>query len=692
MAIEFLANLVQAFTLPLKDPIIAFSLILFIILLAPLLLKRINVPGIIGLIVAGILIGPHGLGILGPEALHEGSGVTWFSTIGLLYIMFIAGLELDMGDFRKNRNKSLTFGLLTFSIPLAIGYPVCRYLLGFDFNASLLTASMFATHTLVAYPIVGQFGVSKNPAVAITVGGTILTDGAVLLMLSVIMGNSRGDLNQEFWIQLGVSLAIFTAIMLMVIPRLAEWFFRVLENEKHSHYIFVLSVMFFAAFLAKVAGFEGIIGAFVAGLALNRLIPASSALMNRIEFMGNSLFIPFFLIGVGMIVDARVIFSGLSAWVVAGTLTFVAVAGKWIASFLTQQLFHYSGSQRQLIFGLSSAHAAATLAIIMVGHTAGILDDSILNGTIILILITSTLASFATEKAAREIAATQGSDHDSLIKTSAADSEHILIPIKDVGNMEKFLEFGVLIKDKKSPHPLSVLTVVSNNAEAEINLLKAKEKLEGYVKEASATETQASVLTTIDQNVASGVARVSREIMADIIILGWPHRTGFFDRIIRDRIGSILNNTYKTTFICHFEKPLALHKRIVVCVPPQAELEYGFPLWLAKMHVLSQELTAELVIYCDEPTRRAIEHYNTFNKPSGTVTIKHFSEWEDFLILSRSIGREDLVVLVSARYGAKSHMRILDGLPGKLERYFPDNNYLVVYPQHVTNPLLHALD
>lgn len=209
---------------------------------------------------------------------------------------------------------------------------------------------MFATHTLVAYPIVSKLGVSKNQAVAITVGGTILTDTAVLIILAVIMKSDEGTLNQAFWIRLIVSLSIFSVIMFMVIPRIAKWFFKTLESEKHSHYIFVLAVVFFAGFLAEVAGVEPIIGAFMAGLALNKLIPHSSALMNRIEFIGNSLFIPFFLISVGMLVNVNVILTGKTALIIAGTLTTVALIGKWLAAFATQLIFKFTKAQRQLIF------------------------------------------------------------------------------------------------------------------------------------------------------------------------------------------------------------------------------------------------------------------------------------------------------------------------------------------------------
>src|SRR5690554_1454372 len=305
---------------------------------------------------------------------------------------------------------------------------------------------MFATHTLVAYPIVSKLGISKNQAVAVTVGGTILTDTAVLLILAVIIGNSQGSLSQEFWIRLLVSLAIFSFIMFFIVPKIAKWFFRKLESEKHSHYIFVLSVVFFAAFLAEVAGVEPIIGAFVAGLALNKLIPHSSALMNRIEFIGNSLFIPFFLVGVGMLVDVNVIMSGPTALIVAGTLSVVALIGKWLAALFTQLAFKYSNAQRQLIFGLSGAHAAATLAVILVGYKADIIDENILNGTIILILITCIVASFATERASKKIIIESEDDTDQIIKTNGgASNEHILLPIANVAKIEKLLEFAIFI-------------------------------------------------------------------------------------------------------------------------------------------------------------------------------------------------------------------------------------------------------
>ncbi|MCZ2133419.1 MAG: cation:proton antiporter [Bacteroidetes bacterium] len=673
---DFFEHLLHEFEIPLTNPVLIFSLILFIILLSPIILRRLNIPGIIVLIISGVIIGPHGLNIL-----RKSSAVDLFSTIGLLYIMFIAGLELDINEFKANRNKSLIFGFFTFLIPLTIGYPVCFYLLGYDFNASFLTASMFATHTLVAYSIVSKLGVSKNQAVAVTVGGTILTDTAVLIILAVIMGNSRGGLDQLFWIRLGGSLAIFSAIMFLIIPRISQWFFRKLESEKHSHYIFVLSVVFFAAFLAEVAGVEAIIGAFTAGLALNRLIPNSSALMNRIEFIGNSLFIPFFLISVGMLVDVSVILSGPMALVVAGTLSAVALSSKWLAAALTQLIFKYSKAQRQLIFGLSGAHAAATLAVILVGYEAGILDDNILNGTVILILITCVVASFATEKAAKQIILETENDATEPGEANNIHNEHILLPIANMENIDKLVEFSIFIKDKKSVNPISILTVISNNDEAETNILKARNKLEKFVMQASASETKVNVITTIDHNAASGIVRISREIMADIIVMGWPRRVGFIDKLIGGKIGVVLSNTDKNAFICHLEKPLILHKRVVIAAPPLTEFEKGFEQWLAKIARLAQELSVPIQLYCNELTEKAVRKIFAQEKLVIPLAATLFNDWEDFLVLARYICEDDLFVLISARKGAPSYMAILDNMPNKLEKYFAMNSRILIYPQ-----------
>src|SRR5690554_536553 len=448
--------------------------------------------------------------------------------------------------------------------------------------------------------------------------------------------------------------------MFVVMPRIAKWFFRKLESEKHSHFIFVLSVVFFASFLAEVAGLESIIGAFFAGLALNKLIPASSALMNRIEFIGNSLFIPFFLISVGMKVDLAVIFEGPTALIIAAVLTVVALAGKWLAAWATQLIFKFTKTDRQLIFGLSSAHAAATLAVIMVGVNEGILDDNVLNGTIILILVTCIVASFATEKAAVK-AVLEG---DQALPDEDGDKhkdEQILIPIANPKNMNKILEFAILIKDKKSKNALDILTVVPNDTEAEINIKKANEALEEFIKDATASDTQADIISTIDHNPGSGMARMAKETMADMLILGWPRRIGFIDKLIGEKLDLVLK-TDKLLFICDFKTPLINNKKIAVAVPPFAELELRFNLWLDKITELAKELSLPLEFYCNETTKDVIKEIIEKRGVGKNTSFEILDDWNDFLILSKSVPEDSLFVLVSARKGSVSYLSIQDNL------------------------------
>lgn len=669
-------HLVKEFSLPLTNPVLIFSLILFIILLAPIIFKKFNIPGIIGLILSGIIIGPYGFNFL-----IKNSAVNLFSTIGMLYIMFIAGLELEMNEFKANRNKSLVFGFFTFIIPLVIGYPICYYLLGYSFNASLLIASMFSTHTLIAYPIVSRLGISKNQAVAVTVGGTILTDTAVLIVLAVIVGKTQENLDQEFLIKLGASLAVFSAIMFLVIPRITKWFFRKLESEKHAHYIFVLSVVFFAAFLAEIAGLEPIIGAFAAGLALNPLIPQSSALMNRIEFIGNSLFIPFFLISVGMLVDLKVILSGPMSIIIAIVLTVSALFGKWLAALLTQLIFRYSKPQRQLIFGLSSSHAAATLAIILVGYNLQILDENILNGTIILILITCLVGSFATERAAKKILLHGKGFELSSSEINIYRNEHILLPAAKLLHIQKLLEFTLLIKDKKSPNPVTILSVVPNNAEAESNLISARKMLEEFKMEGAASEVKVNTIATIDYNPASGITRISREIMADIIVLGWPDKIGLIDKFVGGKVNMLIKNVDKNLFICYLDHHIIDQKRIVLITAPFAEKENGFEIWLSKVMKLANELRLPIVHFGHKNTFSAIKNRMKQKHLSLSIESSLFENWNDFLVLSKYIREKDLIIIVSARKNSVSYVSAMDNIPAKLEKYFAKNNKIVIYPK-----------
>ncbi|MEZ2442462.1 cation:proton antiporter [Chitinophaga sp. RCC_12] len=661
--------------LPLKDPVPIFSLVLFIILLAPILLRKLRIPSIIGLIIAGMLIGDHGFKIIQKDSIDL------FAKAGLLYIMFLAGLELDMTEFRKNRYRSMVFGAFTFFIPLTMGFVVCTYVLQFNFMATLLVSSMFATHTLVAYPLASRLGITKNEAVTVAVGGTIITDTAVLLILAVITGAQAGNLNTYFWVRLGISLAIFAAIILWLMPMLGRWFFKKIKDDKTSHFIFVLALVFASAFLAELAGVEGIIGAFLAGLALNQLIPHTSPLMNRIEFVGNAIFIPFFLISVGMLVDLRVLLKGPEALIIAGALTLMALSSKWLAALFTQLVFKYSANQRKVIFGLSSAHAAATIAVILIGYNMHIVDEHVLNGTVILILITCLVGSFVTENAGRRLAIQEAEG-----KPEVDDQpERILVPVSNPDRIEALLDFAVMIKDSNAPTPIYPLAVVQDNEEAKEKIHLTNKMLEKAVIHAAATESAVQVVTRIDLNVSDGITRATKELLISDVILGWTDKTSTTDRWLGNIFGTTLDNVlqrvWETVYVCNFHSPLNTTKKMVLVMPPNAEYELGFLHYMQKMFMLAKQAGARLLVFCNEKTQTITAAFAEQTKMSVDLGFRQFDTIEDFLVLSREITRDDLVVVVTARKSTLSYHAYMDGIPAKLERHFKDNNVILLYPE-----------
>ncbi|PWV45605.1 transporter (CPA2 family) [Chitinophaga sp. S165] len=662
-------------SLPLKDPVPIFSLVLFIILLAPIILRKFRIPSIIGLILAGMAIGDHGFKII------EKGSIDLFGKAGLLYIMFLAGLELDMTEFRKNRNRSLVFGAFTFFIPLISGYFVCTYVLHFNFMATLLVSSMFATHTLVAYPLASRLGITKNEAVTVAVGGTIITDTAVLVILAVITGAAAGNLNTHFWVRLSVSLVVFGAIILWIFPLIGRWFFKKIKDDKTSHFIFVLALVFLAAFLAELAGVEGIIGAFLAGLALNQLIPHTSPLMNRIEFTGNALFIPFFLISVGMIVDLRVLLKGPEALMIAGVLTGMALVSKWLAAFFTQISFGYTPKQRNVIFGLSSAHAAATIAVILIGFNMGIINENVLNGTVVLILITCLVSSFVTESAGRKLAIIE------LDKKPVVEEmpERLLVPISRQGHMESLLDFALMIKDPDASTPIYPLAVVQDDEEAKQKVALTSKIMEAAVMYAGATESKVQAVTRVDLNVSDGIARAAKELMITDVVLGWTDKTTTTERLFGSIFGTTLDNVlqsvWETVYVCDFHYPLNATRKLVLVMPKNAEYELGFLHYIQKIFLLSKQIGARLLLCCHIKTQAAIEAYLQQFKLNVEITYKQFDNIEELLLLAKDITKNDLVMVVAARKGTLSYRPYLDGMPGRLSRHFPAHNIVLIYPE-----------
>ncbi len=680
----FFQHLIEEFHLPLKNPVLVFSILLFIILLSPIVLRKMKIPGIIGLILSGVLIGPHGLGLIGERTMEAEGSIKLFSTIGLLYIMFMAGLELDLRQFKRYFKKSIGFGFLTFIIPLALGYPLCTEVLHLSPLAALLTASMFSTHTLVAYPIVSKFGLAKHPAVAITVGGTILTDTAVLIILAIISSAAQGDLDFSFWMSLLASLLMFSLIMFFVIPKIARWFFSKLDSEKTSQYIFVLSVVFFAAFLAEVAGVEHIIGAFVAGLVLNKLIPHHSTLMNRIDFIGNSLFIPFFLIFVGMIVDISAFTKGTWPLLIAGVLTTFALFSKWLAALVSQFIFKLSANERQIIFGLSTARAAATLAIISVGYNVGLLSVNIVNGTVILILITTMASSMITENSAKRLLLDISENSDLEDNEMRLRNKHLMVSMNELKGNERLLDFALLVTDPQVINPISVVSVYPDNENAERMIRKSRKSLEEIIKHYSGHEAKLSTIATIDHNFSSGIARVSKELVADIVLVNDSLGNNIIKRMVGDDREHLLSTCGKTVIFCSLEKPSVSYERIVVVAPMLAELEQTFIQWSERVLRLSKELKIPIHLYGSATAFERFDKVAQANKIDAELKLQELASLEEFYPMYQK-KNSDLIVVVACRAGSVSYDAQMDQILQNMERAFDNNDYLLIYPGSIGN-------
>jgi Kef-type K+ transport system membrane component KefB len=657
---------------PITDPVLIFSLVLFIIFLAPVVLERLKIPSIIGLILAGVVVGPNGFNIL----LRDQS-IVLFGTVGLLYIMFLAGLEIDMNDFKKNKSKSLIFGGFTFVIPMLLGIVVAHFFLRFSMLSSILLASMFASHTLLAYPIASRLGITKNRAVNVTVGGTIITDTAALLVLAIITAATRGALNNEFWLRLLISLAIFSFIVLWGFPRFTRWFFKTYETEGVSQYIFVLAMVFLAAFLAEIAGVEPIIGAFLAGLALNRLIPHSSPLMNRIEFVGNALFIPFFLIGVGMLVDLRVLFRGPEALIVAGAMIAVATSAKWLAAIISQKIFRFTKTEGMLMFGLSNAQAAATLAAVLVGYRLELLNENVLNGTILMILVTCIISSVATEKAAVRQAIVESEATPDLSEIP----ERILVPIANADTLEQLIDLAVLVKNPKSIEPIYPLAVIKDDEQSKEKIIQSNKVLEKAKRHGAATETEVAVLTRVDSSIPNGIVRAIKDLMITEVIIGWNENLSTQDRIFGGVLDKLLRRAGEMILVAKFIQPVNTIKSIKVAVPPKAEFEPGFVHWVNTVRTIAKQTSAPLTFYCTEHTNQRIASVFKETKSNQPVKYNLFEDWEDFLILARDIMKDDLLVVVSARAGSISHDAYLPNIPKQLAKHFKAHNFVIIYPE-----------
>lgn len=666
-------------SLPIEDPVLKFLVVLVIILAAPILLNKIKVPHLLGLIIAGAIIGPNGLNILARD-----SSIVVTGTTGLLYIMFLAGLEIDMGDFKRNKWKSLTFGLYTFTIPLVLGYLGAYYLLGFSPLTSILFASLFSSHTLISYPLVSKMGVAKNPAVNITVGGTMITDILALLVLAISVGMAQGDVGTEFWIRLSVSVLLFGLTVLLLFPIIGRWFFKKV-NDKISQYIFVLVMIYLAAMLAELAGVEAIIGAFLAGLALNRLIPHTSSLMNRVEFVGNAIFIPFFLISVGMLIDFSVFFKSLETIKVAALMTIAAIGTKYLAAVATQKTFKLSKEEGGLIFGLSSASAAATLAAVLVGYNiiiseneAGepvrLLNEHVLNGSILMILVSCTVSSFVSMANAKKIAET---DHEETVAGNSPEEERVLLAVNHSETVEKMVNLSLIIKAKTNTDRLFALNVI-NEEKQESSVKNAEKILHNAVHIASAADVSLSPLTRYDNDVINGINNVIKEKKVTDLIIGLESSKGFSPSFVYNLYNGYLQNESTNVLVYHAVQPISTIKRHLVVLPPKSHKEPGFFYALLRIWNIARNSGAVLSFFAEKSTIDILQ--NILRKVTIEADFTPINNWHEMERAAKSLNDDEGLILMMAKRDMTSYMPQMRVIPDMLNSKFADKNYLLVFP------------
>lgn len=704
---EFLTHFL---TLPISDPVLIFCLVLLIILLAPLVFERLHIPNIVGLILSGIVLGPYALHVLKYDASFQLLG-----QVGLLYIMFMAGIDMDRNDFRQNRFSSALFGFFTFVIPMLLGLVVgtCLVymiytqmggtaiswldhspstqasLLRYSFLSALVLSSMFASNTLLAYPLVGRFGVTRNRSVNISVGGTMITTILALMVLAISLGIIRGELNSHFWIRFGISVALLAFILIFLYPRIGRLFFKHCDDPV-LQYIFILAMVFLASFLAKLSGLEYILGAFLAGVSLSPLVPKQSTLQNRIHFVGNSIFIPFFLISVGMVVDIRVFLNGALTWITAATMVVVATLSKYLAAVATKHSLKLNKDEGWMLFGLSNAHAAAALAVVVIGYNLVIgyapngfavrlLTEEILGGTVLMILVSCIISSVVTERASRHLAITIETPQEDL----KYNPEHrILIPLANPQTMNGLLNLALLFKTRKEAHPIYALHVVDENNQNSQKTITGKRMLEEAKNIGAASDSLVKKITRYDLNITSGISNVVLEKNISDIIMGChPHNLAntYFDS---NPLDSLLHKINRMIFIYHEAQPLTTIRRLLVVVPENAEFESGFDKWCSRLFTLGSQAGVQKIMFYSN-TETMVELRNQMHKQRCSIKSSHhyFSDWSNIDAVCREASGNDLVVWILARKTSLSYVPAFEKIAQTVAQHLPQNSYILLYPE-----------
>ncbi len=669
------ADIVSHF--PITTPTWIFFVVLCIILFAPILLNRLHIPHIVGMVIAGAIVGPHGLNLLANDTSFE-----IFGKVGLYYIMFLAGLEMNLASLRQNRLKTVTHGITAFIIPMGLGIVVNVTLLGYPAVSSVLLASMYASHTLMAYPIIMRYRLAQERSVTIAVGATVITDTLTLLVLAVIAGMFRGEISEAFWLMLAVKLAAVAVVITFVFPRLTRLFFYHYEDGV-TQFIFVLAITFLGAGLMELIGMEGLLGAFLTGLAVNRYVPNTSSLMKHLEFVGNALFIPYFLISVGMMVNIKMLVGNADTLRVAAVMIVIALSGKWLASLATQKIFGMRALEREMIFGLSNAQAGATLAAVLVGYNiilpggGRLLEEEVLNGTVLLILITCIFSSLTTEMAAKRFTMKTNSDHN---KSSHSDKQKIMVALSNPGTVRPLVDMSLLMRDSRQSAPLVAVTVTLDNMDSEQARSEGEALLNETVNMAASVGIQVETQNRWAVNVASGLMHAMKEFRATELIVGLHQRHHLTDIYYGKVVQTLILGVDRQISIFRSTIPFNNVSRIHVLVPSKAQFETGFFRWLDCIARTAGQLCCHITFYAHPKTLAAIAEAMSGRHPSCPFTTNEFTDWDNLVSIASQVATDHMVTVVTARRGTLSYKPRLDILPDLLERYFSNKSLLIIYP------------
>ncbi len=639
---------------------------------------RLRIPHIIGLVLFGVLLGPSGLGLLARDTSFE-----LFGQVGLYYIMFLAALEMDMDGLRANWRRMVLFGLLTFAIPFALTLYMGSCLLHYSMLATLLLCCIMSSNTLISYPIITRFGLQRKESVVLSVGSTMLSLLLSLLTLAAITGAYEGSGSVLFWLWFAAKFVLFCAILLVVVPRIARWFIRN-YSDAVMQFIFMLAIMFLSASIAELIGLEGIIGAFLAGLVLNRYIPRVSALMNRLEFTGNALFIPYFLIGVGMLINVRLLFTGAGILWTVFLIVLFGTLGKGLAAYIAMFVFRLRLSQGHMIFGLTSAHAAGAIAIVMIGvglHTpegAPLISDDMLNGVVMMILVTCIISGMLTQGAAERTLIEDQELPD--VGLSSDDNEKILVPVKYPEYASRLVTLATMMRNSKLERPIVALNLVYDDSKISVNYARGTRLLDRLSKLAAASEVPMETQVRVVENIANGIKHAFRECQASEIIIGihvHKERSGSF---WGDFHQSLFNGLNHQITMASLAQPVATIARVVVAVPSKAQFEPGFYRWIERLCRVTSNLECPIVYYGRDDTLQLIASYIATTHASLRATYIEMNHWREFPQLCSTILADDLFVIIAARQGTISYKNAQDKLPEEFSRSFSGQNFMIIFP------------